>query len=190
MTGWPASRDVLALICPDRRGAALILEAPTWRIAHANRRCVELAGAADGPASIADGRLMFRDRVFHARFFARLEAAARGGQAPVVLIGRTSSEWFSTAIRFGRGYVMVEFAVTGQAFEPSAREAFAAAFGLTPAEMELAELIAMGLGAEVAARRRGAALSTVRQRVKTVLAKTGCRRQLELARLVNALLPA
>jgi DNA-binding NarL/FixJ family response regulator len=48
----------------------------------------------------------------------------------------------------------------------------------------------MGFGPETAARQRGSALSTIRQRVKTVLAKTGCRRQLELARLVTALLPA
>jgi DNA-binding CsgD family transcriptional regulator len=56
-----------------------------------------------------------------------------------------------------------------------------AIYGLTGAETEIALRLAEGKTAEVIASNRGVAVGTVRAQIKTVLAKVGVRRQVELA---------
>jgi DNA-binding CsgD family transcriptional regulator len=60
-------------------------------------------------------------------------------------------------------------------------------FGLTPSETAVAIGIADGVSVGVIAERRGVAPSTVRAQVKTVLAKVGVRRQVELAHRLAAI---
>ncbi|MEE3332220.1 MAG: helix-turn-helix transcriptional regulator [Myxococcota bacterium] len=57
-------------------------------------------------------------------------------------------------------------------------------YGLTPAEAELAQLLAEGLSLEDAANRRHVTLNTARSQLKQVFAKTSTRRQGELLKLV------
>ena len=61
-----------------------------------------------------------------------------------------------------------------------------AAFDLTPAEAALAVAVAGGETLRECAERRGVAIGTVRSQMKQVLGKTGCRRQVDLVRLVGA----
>src|SRR5690606_28083924 len=60
----------------------------------------------------------------------------------------------------------------------------AEAFGLTPAEARVAVLLANGLNAEQIAAQRNASLLTVRTQLRSILAKTGARRQPELVRML------
>lgn len=60
----------------------------------------------------------------------------------------------------------------------------AEAFGLTPAEARVAVLLANGLNAEQIAAQRNASLLTVRTQIRSILAKTGARRQPELVRML------
>ena len=62
-----------------------------------------------------------------------------------------------------------------------------AAYGLTPAEAEIALQLADGKPPDVIATGRGVAVGTVRAQTKTILAKIGVRRQLELAARLNQL---
>lgn len=57
-------------------------------------------------------------------------------------------------------------------------------FGLTPAEARVAVLLANGLNAEQIAAERSASLLTVRTQIRSILAKTGVRRQPELVRML------
>jgi DNA-binding CsgD family transcriptional regulator len=57
-------------------------------------------------------------------------------------------------------------------------------YGLTPAEAELAQLLAQGISLEAAAKRRNVTLNTARSQLKQVFAKTDTRRQGELLKLV------
>ncbi|MCX8474595.1 MAG: hypothetical protein MT490_02250 [Sphingomonas sp.] len=66
---------------------------------------------------------------------------------------------------------------------PDAVAWIARRFGLSPAEERLAGEIVAGVPLNEAAERLGIQLSTARTRLKTVQAKTGCRRQLDLVRL-------
>jgi len=60
----------------------------------------------------------------------------------------------------------------------------AEAFGLTPAEARVAVRLADGLNAEQIAAERNASLLTVRTQIRSILAKTGVRRQPELVRML------
>ena len=68
-------------------------------------------------------------------------------------------------------------------------KAFAKAHALSAAESELLELCIAGFELNEIAESKGLLLTTVRQRMKTVLAKTQCRRQVELMRAVLTLFP-
>lgn len=59
--------------------------------------------------------------------------------------------------------------------------------GLTHAEAELATLLARGATLAEAAAARGISVETARTQLKSVLGKTGCRRQAELARVLARL---
>lgn len=65
-----------------------------------------------------------------------------------------------------------------------------ALFDLSPAEAVVAARIAAGQTAEQIARADGKSVETVRNQLKSVLGKTGCRRQVDLARLLAQLAPA
>jgi DNA-binding CsgD family transcriptional regulator len=56
-------------------------------------------------------------------------------------------------------------------------------YGLTPAEVRLAEAIVGGDRPAEAAKRFGVTLGTVRNQLKAVFAKTGARNQADLVRL-------
>lgn len=60
-------------------------------------------------------------------------------------------------------------------------------FGLTPSEQRLAETIVNGVPLADAAEQLGIQLSTARTRLKTIQAKTDCRRQADLVRLALSL---
>jgi DNA-binding CsgD family transcriptional regulator len=60
-------------------------------------------------------------------------------------------------------------------------------FGLTRAEADVAALVARGKPLAAVARRRGSALVTVRNQLRTIFAKTGTHRQSELAALLARL---
>jgi len=66
------------------------------------------------------------------------------------------------------------------------RAALAERFGLTPAEVRLASVIAAGGRLGDYAAQQGVSLGTVRTHLKAVFAKTGVHRQSELVRLFNS----
>lgn len=62
-----------------------------------------------------------------------------------------------------------------------------ALFDLSPAEADVAALIAAGTTPSEIAMRSGRSVNTVRNQLKSVLAKTGCKRQADVARLLAQL---
>jgi len=60
-------------------------------------------------------------------------------------------------------------------------------FDLTPAEIAVAQSISAGLSPEQIAKRSGRSVTTVRNQLRSVMAKTGSRRQVELALLMQQL---
>lgn len=115
-----------------------------------------------------------------------LAVLAADGHRPAVLhvvpVRRSAHDLFSQA-----SAILV---LTGRSDAP-ARSAplLQALFDLSPAEAAVASSIAAGRTATEIARADGKTVGTVRIQLKSVLAKTGCRRQVDLARLVARLLP-
>lgn len=66
---------------------------------------------------------------------------------------------------------------------PGAVAWIARRFALSPAEEKLADAVIAGVPLNEAAEKLGIQLSTARTRLKTIQAKTGCHRQLDLVRL-------
>jgi DNA-binding CsgD family transcriptional regulator len=68
--------------------------------------------------------------------------------------------------------------------ESASRQALGDLFGLTPAEANLAILLARGLSLAEASGAQNISLHTARAQLKAIFAKTGVSRQAELVRLV------
>ncbi len=78
---------------------------------------------------------------------------------------------------------------TGSVAAMPAPSLLQALFDLSPTEAVLAAHIAAGQTLEQVALARGKSVHTVRNQLKSVLAKTGCARQVDLARLLAQLVP-
>lgn len=65
-----------------------------------------------------------------------------------------------------------------------------ALFDLTPTEASIAARVAAGHSLQAMATADAKSVETVRNQLKSVLAKTNCGRQLDLARLLTSLVPA
>ncbi len=85
---------------------------------------------------------------------------------------------------------LLAFRVASQADGARTRAAVEQAFGLTPAEAEIALALADGLNVNEVAARRASSVNTVRAQIKAIFAKTGWRRQTELALTVRAITDA
>jgi DNA-binding CsgD family transcriptional regulator len=199
---------VFALVCPDWGPPSLVLDACPGRVAYANWTCLKLL-KGHIPASLTDGRLVFCSADVNRRFYRVLEQTAGTSMESAVVIGHCegSTSWFSVTIRNAYGFfrdvlqrnlprirrssrlVVVEFAMTGKLPDPTALAALADACSLSPAEGELLKFLACGWPIEKIARKRGVKLATMRQRMKSVLAKANCHRQTELIHLVMSLCP-
>jgi len=88
------------------------------------------------------------------------------------------------------GYATAILVLTKQSSAPTQRTTLLQAlFDLSPMEASVAARIAAGQSVEQIAQADAKSAETVRNQVKSVLAKTGCRRQVDLARLLAQLVP-
>jgi DNA-binding CsgD family transcriptional regulator len=71
--------------------------------------------------------------------------------------------------------------------DPVRRDAFAAAYGLTPRERETAERIALGLSYKETAYELGISIKTVKAHMSSVYEKTGAASNVALALLMRGL---
>ena len=116
-----------------------------------------------------------------------LPIPAQGDGTPAVLhvvpIRRAAHDLFT-----GSSAILVLSKPSSSATE--ATPLLQALFDLTPAEAAIAARIAAGETVERIALAAGKSVATVRNQLQSVLDKTGCRRQVDLARLLAQLVPA
>ena len=199
-------REVLALACPDWREASLAIDARNGEIAYANWRALALLDAR-APISVFGNRLIFTDPHHNQQYFTGLEKlrTSLSEEEVFIITGYKEADWFAVTIHNPQGLyrevlrrsleaagtspdiIFVEIGRTKQAASAAKIAAFSEALKLTPAEAEMVFLLAQGQTLADIAERCKAALSTVRQRLKTVLAKSGCRRQSDLVRQIVSL---
>jgi DNA-binding CsgD family transcriptional regulator len=199
-------REVLALACPDWREAALAIDAQNGEIAYANWRALALLDAR-APIGTFGNRLIFTDQRHNQQYFIGLEKLRTSvvEEEVFVITDHCEADWFAVTIHNPQGLyreilkrslevartssdiIFVEIGRTKKAPSASKVAALSDAFRFTPAEAELVFLLAQGHTLADIAGRRKAAISTIRQRLKAVLAKSGCRRQADLVRQIVSL---
>jgi len=168
----------LAVARYDREGRFVRANEPMRRLA------ARRDGLALGPGGLVPHRpgdaAALADAIRHPRSGVRLPLARASGPVPYV------ADVIATMPPAGHVLVVVS--------DPAAPSTLTSAslaelFGLTEGQAALAREIAEGMPLIAHAARAGIPLETARSRLKTVLARTGCRRQADLAALL-ARLPA
>lgn len=195
-TPTPMMREVPGLGDVEMLPLPLALADATPRLVHANARLKLITARRDGLA-IGQARLVAEDRAADAaleRAVRELPSAPLLGRAPMRAISvprrGAAMPYLIQAIAIGRGGPAgrgVLFVVTDPEASRPEPELLRRTLGLTMAEAVLAAELATGATLTDAARVRGIALETARSQLKAVLAKTGCARQPDLARLLARL---
>lgn len=192
------ARDAMADAL-DRVPQAVLLVDARARVVHANRSAAALLRAPGGLDADAAGLRADRPaqtRALHA-LVARASAAPDGGDivldradgAGRLLVHVMPVHAGAAPAWAGRGATAV--VVVAQPGNPArARAALRALFGLTEAEARAACLVAAGSGVAAAAAALHVEPPTVRTQLLRAYAKTGTRRQAELADLVARLASA
>jgi len=185
-----------------------VLNATDCSVVFANLDCIRLL-TQESPAYLIGDRLRFRSSELDRRFQTEVRHLIASGAESACMIGQDpiANSWVSAMVRNSQGFfrdviesnlggfasdrhlMIVELAMGSDGVDPAALTVFAAATSLSKAEADLVKAIANGHSLSELAEARGVAVSTIRQRMKSVLGKTGCRRQTELVRLVLSLCP-
>ena len=185
----------------DRISAATIIVDASEHVLHANEKARKLLD--DGiTVNLSHNRLTTPDRRAASRLSDALRAATGVGEGSALsyfgvrLPGRDDVPCLAhvmpllgtmTRSRVGARATAAVF-ITEADSTPLRVECLAAAFELTPAELNVLALIAGGISLVEAASHLGIAESTARTHVKNLHRKTGVERQSELVALVHRLL--
>ncbi len=194
------------LLCPDWRGPSLVLDCSTLRIAYANRNCIGLF-KNDFSLKMSNGSLVFDQCYERKEFQAKTHLAIATGRRSTAFTMRNSKGGWTLAIlrildrdeaemvagsHSDKDFTpaVLEFTECGYQPDPVCFEAVAEALKLSPSESRDLIAIATGQSPDEIAAKSNVAISTVRQRIKSLLAKTESTRQQHLTCLVRSLCPA
>ncbi|HEY7838937.1 MAG TPA: hypothetical protein VIC54_10080 [Terriglobales bacterium] len=180
----------------DALAAAALLLTGGGRVAHMNRAAAQLVGAADG-LRIEAGGLTTSDAAHAVPFHRFLDAASRtapGAGSGIALPradGRPPLQVLATPLA-GIGAPGAEPALVVLAADPLGvvclpDAVLRALYGLTPAEIEIANGLLAGYSIEEIAARRQVTVGTARQQLKRTLHKTGSARQSDFVRRLMSL---
>jgi DNA-binding CsgD family transcriptional regulator len=198
--------DACKLLCPDWRGPALVLDCATLRVAYANRNCIGLF-KKDISINISTGTLAFELCHQRKEFQAKIQNAITTGlQSTAFTLRTTDGSWVMAILRILNGLeadavtgnhhdrefipAIIEFSECHYQPDPVCFAAVADALKLSPSESRDLIAIATGQSPDEIAANSNVAISTVRQRIKSLLAKTESTRQQHLTCLVRSLCPA
>jgi DNA-binding CsgD family transcriptional regulator len=194
------------LLCPDWRGPSMVMDCASLRIAYANRNCLGLFKKGIS-IRMSTGSLTFELCSERKDFQAKIQNAIASGLQSTAFTLRTSDgSWVMAILRFldgeetyavtgshhDRDFIpaIVEFTECHYQPDPVCFAAVAEALKLSPSESRDLIAIATGQSPDEIAANSNVAISTVRQRIKSLLAKTESTRQQHLTCLVRSLCPA
>jgi DNA-binding CsgD family transcriptional regulator len=197
-----AEAEILALLCPDWRGAMLVVDLDTYAVAYANIAAIEMFKRRH-PLFVARGALeLSSPHGSHRLDEALKDAVARDiGRSTIIVDDPQHAVTYSIRIFLPQGFMRdvlrrhlhngsrlaVLHVSTGKgSVSRLDLDALAQAFGLTVAEANIMGLLAQGRSLEEIAALRGVGLETVRSQCKPLLNKTRSRRRSDLVKLVVA----
>lgn len=184
----PIGNDPLRLAVSDVPGPAMVIS-PNGRVAVINIAGERAFGARQGafmePAIIAPNSQDDYDALLRA-------ASQQGNRAHAILTVLSATEDYGDSF-LAEGYLI---RVPGQnrchiairsleiSWNPRVADRLQQAFGLTPAECIVAQLLFRSHNLEAIAEQRAVSLLTVRTQVKTIMGKMGAPSKVELMRLL------
>ena len=194
--------EILALLCPDWRGAMLALDLDTRAVAYANLAALDMIKRRH-PLLINRSRLELTSPGITRRLDETLkDAVARDkGRSTIIVDDGDAGVTYSIRVCLPQGFMrdvlrrhlqnghrlaVLNVSTGSTAISRLDLDALAHAFGLTVAETHIMSLLAQGRTLEEIAALRGVGLETVRSQCKTLLGKTRCRRRSDLVKLVVA----
>lgn len=187
-----------AAIRPDGRSASIVVEASQliFRYANFDGRILLQRGY---PARLSRGVLHIASERA-APLFREAMSTVRRTSSPTMIVSDGDHGPFSIRISVwappdpagstGSTVAILDFRAGSFELTDADLRAIGIGFGLTEAEMSVLGYLAGGLTLAQIARRRDVDLETVRRQCKTVLAKMGCHRQVDLIRLMISLCAA
>jgi DNA-binding CsgD family transcriptional regulator len=206
----PEAPDQMAskLLCPEWRGPAMVIDCTTLRVDFANQNCLALLSKNFG-LRLQNGQLIFTQCHERKTFHTQIQAARATGRPSSAKTFRNveNGAWVLSVVRFlgtdeaaavmrttnSKDEILdpavIEFTECGYAPDHECFRAVSEALKLSPSESRDLIAIATGYTADEIAVNRGVAISTIRQRIKSLLAKAECSRQQELTCLVRSLCP-
>ena len=202
-TPAPLDVEVLALLCPDWRDAMLVLDADSREVAYANIGAIEMFKRR-APLSVRHGRLELSSPRDAERLTKTLQHALRKdiAKSSIVIDDEANGHTWCVRIFLPQGFmrdtlrrnlhgagrlVVLEVSAGQVVLSRADLNALGEAFALTVAETNILALLGQGRSLGEIATMRSVELETVRAQCKLLLAKTRCRKQSELVKLVVAL---
>lgn len=191
--------DALSLrVGPDPEAAAILVLTGRGSVAYANPRADDMLAAGQVISLAPTGKLRAHDVDLQSRIDIALRA--KGGSARLSLGGKTNP-LIADLVPFGERLAGdIVAGPLGHMLDPrlvlilsrpcrpdNSEDRIRTTLGLTPTEAGVALALAAGQTPAEIAEARQTSIHTVRNQVKSVLLKTGCGRQSELAALVERL---
>jgi DNA-binding CsgD family transcriptional regulator len=196
--------EILTLLCPDWRGAMLVVHLDSHAVAYANIAALDTFNRRH-PLFVSQGRLELSSPRGAQRFDDALkDAVARDVGRSTIIVDDDEERGVATYsiriclpqgfmrdvlrrhLRDGSRLAVLHVSTGKTSISRLDLDALAQAFGLTVAEANIMGLVAQGRSLAEIAALRGVGLETVRSQCKPLLNKTRSRRRSDLVKLVVA----
>lgn len=184
-----------ALAALERLNYGVLLIGADGELRHANRRAEDIARRTRAFSAGASGRLQASAAALSAKLQKAVQAAAHGNGAqelsgtPLRLRGVTGGEVHAFVVPVPPGRQHLESAVVAMMFVadpestlPNFAEKLRQIYHLSPTEAQLAEALVNGRSLKQFAVERGTSLNTVRTQLRSLAAKVGAKRQVDVVR--------
>ena len=185
-----------ALAALERLNYGVLLLGPEGELRHSNRRAQDISERTRAFSAGASGRLQASPAAVANKLHKALQAAQQDGAGDLAatalrLRGVTGSEVHAFVVPVPAGTRHFENAVVAMMFVADPQSTllnFAAKlqqiYHLSPTEAQLAEALVNGRSLKQFAVKRGTSLNTVRTQLRSLAAKVGAKRQVDVVRCI------
>jgi DNA-binding CsgD family transcriptional regulator len=186
-----------ALAALERLNYGVLLLGAEGELRHANRRANDIARRTRAYSAGATGRVQASAGALSAKLHKAVQAAAQcEGESEVAgtalrLRGVTGSEVHAFVVpvpggaqRVDDSVVAMMFVADPQSTLPNFPEKLRQIYHLSPTEAQLAEALVNGRSLKQFAVERGTSLNTVRTQLRSLAAKVGAKRQVDVVRCI------
>ncbi|GAB3664247.1 helix-turn-helix transcriptional regulator [Ramlibacter alkalitolerans] len=186
-----------AVAALERLNYGVLLLGPDGELRHANRRAEDISQRTRAYTAGASGRLQASAGALSTKLHKAVQAAAQGdgvrelAGTPLRLRGLNGTEVHAFVVPVPAGTQHFDNAVAAMMFVadpestlPNFPEKLRQIYHMSPTEAQLAEALVNGRSLKQFAVERGTSLNTVRTQLRSLAAKVGAKRQVDVVRCI------